>query len=151
MLIQNIIIEKYIKHIKIKDEYIKIEIIVFSIFKYSPKIPDEPFNPSKFHFIHYPTCISPNRKLFISSNGFQKISTAIQNILIKSISHSVNFTIPDLKPHTRTHWIYTRPFWLESVISSIDSNRSNNGSGGTRPGNELRLKLVHTSEFVREI
>lgn len=64
-------------------------------------------------------------KLFISSNGFQKISTVIQNILIKSISHSVNFTIPDLKPRThtqcaraRTHWIYTRPFRLESVISS---------------------------------
>lgn len=45
--------------------------------------------------------ISLNPKLFISSNGFQKISTVIQNILIKSISHSVNFTIPDLKPHTR--------------------------------------------------
>lgn len=42
-------------------------------------------------------------KLFISSNGFQKISTVIQNILIKSISHSVNFTIPDLKPRTHTH------------------------------------------------
>lgn len=42
-------------------------------------------------------------KLFISSNGFQKISKVIQNILIKSISHSVNFTILDLKPHTHTH------------------------------------------------
>lgn len=74
--------------------------------------------------------------------SFQKISTVIQNILIKSISHSVNFTIPDLKPHTGMHRIYTHVHF-ESVISSIDSNRSNSGSGGTRPGNELRLKLVH--------
>lgn len=64
MLIQNIIIEKYIKHIKIKDEYIKIEIIVFSIFKYSPKIPDEPFNPSKFHFIHYHNVHFSQQKTF---------------------------------------------------------------------------------------
>lgn len=47
-------------------------------------------------------------KLFISSNGFQKISTVIQNILIKSISHSVNFTIPDLKPRTHTHTMRAR-------------------------------------------
>lgn len=85
--------------------------------------------------------------------SFQKISTVIQNILIKSISHSVNFTIPDLKPHTHTHRhasnLYTRPFRIRDLFDRFESFQQRKWRNASRKWATLETCTPPANSYVK--